>query len=99
MIRSEVFRFLSGFREVEPYDIVFADPPYDRAGVERWAVRLLDELATTPVLAGDGFFVMEQAREEAEAAHPAWDVVTMKEYGGTRLTIYRPLRIESIEFR
>ena len=89
MIRSEVFRFLSGFRELEPYDVIFADPPYDRAGVERWAVRLLDELAAAPILAGDGFFVMEQAREEAETDHPAWDVVTMKEYGGTRLTIYR----------
>lgn len=88
-VRSDVFRFLHGVRGLDPYDIVFADPPYDRTGVERWAPRLLDELAVVGVLAEGGVFVMEQAREETEAAHPAWEAAASKSYGGTRLTIYR----------
>jgi 16S rRNA (guanine966-N2)-methyltransferase len=88
-VRSDAFHYLRGLRGMESYDIVFADPPYDRTGVERWSYRLLDELSTGQILAADGFFVMEQAREETEATHPAWDVVTTKEYGGTRLTLYR----------
>lgn len=88
-IRSDVFRFLNGLQGLARYDIVFADPPYDRGDEARWAVRLLDELARDQVLSEDGVFVMEQAREETEVVHPKWDMVAMKEYGGTRLTIYR----------
>jgi len=87
-IRSDVFRFLNGLQGLAVYDIVFADPPYDRIDEVKWAMRLLDELARQQVLAENGVFVMEQAREEAAALHPAWDVMAMKEYGGTRLTVY-----------
>lgn len=89
LVRSDVFRYLAGAREGYAYDIIFADPPYDRNSEQRWALRLLEELATSELLADDGFFVMEQAREEAEVENPAWDRVAMKMYGGTRLTIYR----------
>ena len=88
-VRSDVFRFLSGLSGSEPYDIVFADPPYDRTHTEQWALRLLEALVGGGILAGDGFFVMEQSREEIEAAHPSWEIVTSKVYGGTRLTVYR----------
>ncbi len=91
-IRSDVFRFLNGLQGLAVYDIVFADPPYDRVDEARWAMRLLDELARGQVLAGAGLFVMEQAREEAPASHPAWDVLATKEYGGTRLTIYKRIK-------
>lgn len=87
-VRGDVFHHLRGLRAGGPYDIVFADPPYDRTGAERWAYRLLDELSSGEMLAADGVFVMEQARDEAEAAHPAWETVTTRTYGGTRLTVY-----------
>ena len=88
-IQSDVFRFLTGQWGSESYDIVFADPPYDRTKRERWALRLLEELAAGGIVSREGFFVMEQARDEDEAVHPSWDVVTTKVYGGTRLTVYR----------
>jgi len=31
---------------------------------------------------------MEQAVDEAEAVHFAWEVLSVKTYGGTRLTVY-----------
>lgn len=88
-VRSDAFHHLRGLRAAGGFDIVFADPPYDRTGAERWAYRLLDELSTGEVLVEDGLFVMEQAREEPEATHPVWETVTTRTYGGTRLTIYR----------
>lgn len=89
LTRNDVFRFLKGLPEGSVYDIVFADPPYDRAGVAGWAARLLDEPVTARILAEDGLFVMEQAVEEAEIRRPAWDIAASKVYGGTRLTVYR----------
>lgn len=88
-VQSDALRFLGGLRQVEPYDIVFADPPYDRQGTRRWAMRLLEELTAGEIVSEDGFFVMEQAQEEVASVHPAWGLVTTRVYGGTRLTLYR----------
>ncbi len=90
--RSDVFKFIEGLRGEKLYDIIFADPPYDRAGTARWATRLLTLLGIGGLLAEDGIFVMEQSREEAEARHFAWELMTSKVYGGTRVTLYRKLR-------
>ncbi len=90
--RSDVFRFIEGLRGAQRYDLIFADPPYDRPGTANWAGRLLNILAAGGILADDGVFVMEQSREETEARHFAWDIMTSKMYGGTRVTLYRKLR-------
>ena len=89
LTRNDVYRHLKGLPEGTVYDIVFADPPYDRAGVAGWAARLLDETILARILAEDGLFVMEQACEEAEIRRPGWEVAATKIYGGTRLTVYR----------
>ena len=88
-VRSDVFRFLRGELGGDPYDLVFADPPYDREGTLQWAAKLLAALSETGVLATGGYFIMEQAEDEGEAVHFAWDVTSVKTYGGTRLTVYR----------
>lgn len=90
--RSDVFRYIEGLRGVQSYDIIFADPPYDRLGTARWASRLLNILAIGGLLTEDGIFVMEQSREEVEAQHFAWEIMASKMYGGTRVTMYRKLR-------
>jgi 16S rRNA (guanine966-N2)-methyltransferase len=88
-VRGDVFRTLDGLKGTGVFDLIFADPPYDLSGAARWAMRLLETLAGSPMLEAKGFFVMEQSREEPEAVHHAWERVTMKAYGGTRLTVYR----------
>lgn len=88
-VRGDALRFPGGLRQSGPYDIVFADPPYDREGTRRWAMSLLEELTAAEIVADSGLFVMEQGRDEAEAVHPAWRMATTRAYGGTRLTIYR----------
>lgn len=90
--RNDVFRFIEGLRGAQSYDIIFADPPYDRLGTARWATRLLTLLAASGVLADGGVFVMEQSRDEVEALHFAWEITAAKVYGGTRVTMYKKLR-------
>ena len=52
--RSDVFRFIEGLRGAQRYDLIFADPPYDRPGTANWAGRLLNILAAGGILADDG---------------------------------------------
>jgi len=90
--RSDVFRFIEGLRGIQSYDVIFADPPYDRLGTDRWAMKLLNVLAIGGLVAEGGVFVMEQARDEVEASHFSWEIMASKVYGGTRVTIYRKTR-------
>lgn len=87
-VRSEVFRFIDRFRDGQSYDMVFADPPYDRDGTRQWSGRLLECLAKSRRLAAGGLLIVEQASDEAEAVHPAWVKTGGRVYGGTRLNLY-----------
>jgi 16S rRNA (guanine(966)-N(2))-methyltransferase RsmD len=111
-VRGDGVRFLGSPWRGAPYDVIFADPPYDRTGEKGWTGKLLEALAreettdnrlqTTEgdlrgnferarggLLAEGGIFVVEQATDEREARHSAWELVMDKEYGGTRLRGYR----------
>lgn len=87
-VRSDVFRFIEHSRGAPPYDMVFADPPYDRGGDHRWADRLLGGVTEGDLLAPEGLLILEQAADEAEAAHPGWTRTGGRTYGGTRLNLY-----------
>ena len=86
--RTDVFRFLQGSPPVMPYDMVFADPPYDRSGREAWGNRLLGALASGHWLALDGVFVLEQASDEPVAIDANWASRPPRLYGGSRLTVF-----------
>lgn len=88
-IRGDVFRVLERMAGTEEFDMVFADPPYDRGGAQQWAARLLETLATTGLLAPGGVFIMEQARDEATREDPRWTLMSSRAYGGTKLTYYQ----------
>jgi 16S rRNA (guanine966-N2)-methyltransferase len=110
-VRSDGVRFVGSPWRGAAFDVIFADPPYDKTGVMGWAGKLLEALAgggktadlgpqtadigkrgTSGLLAEGGLLVVEQASDEAEARHPAWELVMDKEYGGTRLRGYRERR-------
>ena len=70
------------------FDIVFADPPYDRGGQRDWIGRVLRAIGRTTLLEPGGLVVAEQAADEPEAACPGWRNVGRKIYGGTRLSLW-----------
>ena len=90
--RMDVFRFLQGSPPARPYDMVFADPPYDRSGREAWGSRLLGALGAANWLAPDGVFVLEQASDEAAAVDSRWIGRPPRLYGGSRLTVFERKR-------
>ncbi len=88
-VRSDGVRFAESALRGAPYDVIFADPPYDRRGERGWARKLMGAIAGSGLLAKDGIFVLEQATDEPDERHWAWELVMDKEYGGTRLRGYR----------
>lgn len=88
VVKADVYRYIEHSRGGPPYDMVFADPPYDREARHRWADRLLAAVAEAGLLAVGGVLVIEQAAEEDEAVHEAWIRTGGRTYGGTRLSLY-----------
>jgi 16S rRNA (guanine966-N2)-methyltransferase len=81
--RRDALAYLAAATAGDPYDIVFADPPYDSA------VRLAPQLAELlpPVLAKDAVIVTESnKRAPLELPFP---LLRERSYGDTRLAVHR----------
>jgi len=74
--------------EGEPFDLVFADPPYEWA-LENGVVGIAELLRTRKLLRVGGILVTEQPAELAAAELPEWDLLRDRVYGHTRLVVYR----------
>ncbi|MBN1557673.1 MAG: RsmD family RNA methyltransferase [Lentisphaerae bacterium] len=81
-----------------PYDLVFADPPYEPAGTRAqggdgaavaWARFLLDWLARADIVEAGGWFVLEERAGgvESDAALPLRRVGS-RTYGDSRVTFF-----------
>ncbi len=89
-VRSDALAFLA--RSVPgrgPWDIILADPPYDREGRDRWLEKTLSALSAAPILAPDGILVFEMSREEEALARSGWELFWERTYGGTRVGMWR----------
>jgi len=92
VIGGDVLRVLSRLGMETPFDVIFADPPYDfddRAAVRppggsAWA-RLLDGVRESGLLAADGLLVIETDRPVELA--PGWQLLKERTYGKTRLML------------
>ena len=74
--------------EGEAFDLVFADPPYDWA-MEHSFAEIAELLRTRKFLNANGVLVVEQPTELAAAVLPTWEMLRDREYGHTRLVMYR----------
>lgn len=76
-VQADVYDYLK--RPVGPFDLIFADPPYDEADLPK----LLEALSGA--LAPEGVLVFEmRSRGEIEVSEP-WKLLKDKRYGGTRI--------------
>lgn len=80
--------WIGGIVGARRYDMIFADPPYAREGVNRVAGRLLERAAGA--LAADGLLILEQAAREPAAGRPGWVTLDERVYGDARLTLLTP---------
>ena len=85
---GDALSFLEKTLETGPFDIIFADPPYDRDGRKAWLAKMLDILAAGKLLAEGGLFIMEQSTDEELVSRDAWALVKNKAYGSTAVRFF-----------
>lgn len=84
--RDEVFRWLK--RNVESFDLIFADPPYAKIRADQdFAGELLHSADLARALTPDGLFILEMAPGSAELPGEYFDPVRRKTYGATEVVI------------
>jgi 16S rRNA (guanine966-N2)-methyltransferase len=76
-IRADVYAYLK--RAFGSYDLIFADPPYDEADLER----LLSLLGA--VLAPEGLLVFEMGKRDSAEVSNDWKILKQKKYGSTQV--------------
>lgn len=83
---QEVFAFLETCRSDEGFDLIFADPPYEKtkAGGE-FTRLLLDNAHIARLLAPDGIFILEKRPEEQLLSPGLWTIIRQKRYGATEV--------------
>ena len=82
--RQDVFAFLRSTQTREPFEIIFADPPYEKtkSGGE-FTTLLLEDPHLAEMLARSGIFVLEKRPAERMPPTPLWDVTRARAYGAT----------------
>ncbi len=67
----------------EPFDLIFADPPYNRLSDASALHGLLDLVSAGPWLSADGLLVLECDQRLAAPLPPDWRLLRSESYGGT----------------
>jgi 16S rRNA (guanine(966)-N(2))-methyltransferase RsmD len=80
-IRGDVFKFIAKSRE--PFDIIFADPPYALPELET----LPDLIFEHQLLKPDGIFVLEHGKHNHFEEHPHF--VERRAYGSVNFSFFR----------
>jgi 16S rRNA (guanine966-N2)-methyltransferase len=84
--RQNVFDFLRQRSNSEKFQIIFADPPYERLQHgESYTEKLLNNEDLPQLLEPDGVFVLEKRPREALPEMQFWRVVRQKAYGATEV--------------
>ena len=87
VIAADAYRWLSTYSG-PGFSIGFADPPY-ALGEEKGYASVLATLAERGVICPGGLFIAEITAVQKAEETPGWDLVRDREYGKTRLCIWR----------
>ena len=84
--QQEVFAFLRAANFGQPFDLILADPPYDKTeSGESYTDRLLANDKLPQLIATSGVFVLEKRPEESLIDTALWQVTRAKKYGATEV--------------
>ena len=88
--QQEVFAFLESSLRREKFDLIIADPPYEKTKNGGEFTRLLIEnQALADLLEPEGLFILEKRPEEEMELPSLWEVVRAKRYGATEVLFLR----------
>ena len=91
--RQEVFEFLRRSSRTERFQIIFADPPYEKTkSGERFIEKLLKSEALAQLLEPNGVFVLEKRPSAQTPVTMLWDIIRAKKYGSTEVLFLSAIR-------
>lgn len=88
IVQADAYQWIDSAGAGRLYDVAFADPPY-ALGAERGSADVLEALARGDVVRPGGLFVVESAVSQKAGEHALWDLCRDREYGKTRLAVYK----------
>lgn len=96
--RGDVSQFLNAPSSKTPFDLIFADPPYQkRPGDTDHASALLTSNRLRSLITEDGIFVLEDSSSrvldtptESPEENDLWELICTRTYGAARLRLFRP---------
>jgi 16S rRNA (guanine966-N2)-methyltransferase len=98
--QQDVLDFLRHASSAGNFDIVFADPPYEKTeDGERFTEKLLANEELAQLLASDGIFVLEKRPVEALPKAKLWRVIRQKTYGATEVLFLSGIRNQKLAIR
>ena len=98
--QQDVFDFVRHASGAEIFDVVFADPPYDKTEAgERFTEKLLANEALFQLLDPDGIFVLEKRPAEALLETKLWRLIRQKTYGATEVLFLSGIRNQKFAIR
>ncbi|HEU0209762.1 MAG TPA: 16S rRNA (guanine(966)-N(2))-methyltransferase RsmD [Candidatus Udaeobacter sp.] len=87
---QDVFDFLQGTPTQYEFEIIFADPPYEkRHHGEFYTEKLLNNESLPHMLEPGGIFVLETRPKETVSGLKLWRVIRQKQYGATEVLFLR----------
>ena len=84
VVHADVFRFIRDARR-EPFDFVFADPPYALPQLPQ----LPDLVLESRLLKPEGLFVLEHGKDHSFETHPAF--LERRTYGSVNFSFFKPV--------
>ena len=98
--QQDVFDFLRLASGAEMFDIVFADPPYEKTeNGERSTEKLLASEALAQLLGPDAIFVLEKRPDENLPEIKQWRLLRQKRYGATEVLFLSRVRNQKFAIR
>jgi len=95
VVQRDVFDFLRRPISRESYDIIFADPPYEKTSDgESYTILLLQNHGLAQIIESSGTFVLEKRPSEKRADSNFWHVLRAKKYGATEVLFLSAIRDE-----
>jgi 16S rRNA (guanine966-N2)-methyltransferase len=84
--QQDVFDFLRDAFGSQMFDIILADPPYEKTeDGERFTEKLLTNKVLPQLMDGDGIFVLEKYPAETLPEMEQWHLIRRKTYGATEV--------------
>jgi len=83
VVRDNVFKFIE--RNHEPFDLIFADPPYDLPEL----IEIPNKIFNTDLLKPNGLFILEHRSYQKFSDHR--NFIESRKYGQSSFSLFKPI--------